>query len=86
MSLKSAMLAIARWKNFRPEPGSNHPGAIVWVMQDVAKDIFRETRQRPTKLQIRWELERRGWTIKSKDAESRWRARFEKAGLGSLPE
>jgi hypothetical protein len=57
MSLKSAMLAIAR---FRPEPGSNHPGAIVRVMQDVAKDIFRETRQRPTKLQIRWELEQSG--------------------------
>ena len=180
-SVKSATLAIARWKNSRPEPGSNQPGAIVWEMQLVAKDIFRDTHKRPTKWEIRsrleeqlsegeilaqlevvreqlkdigramrptedqiradfepvrkrmkakgytedeirarldgfrkrqreaeekaekeerpltedeieqgvirarQEMEEKGWQICSKDAESRWRERFEKAGLGNLP-
>ena len=56
-SLKSATLAIARWKTSRPKPGSNHPGAIVWEMQLVAKEMFRETHKRPTKRQIRAQLE-----------------------------
>ena len=46
-SIHSATLAIARWKTSRPQPGSNHPGAVVWVMQLVAKEIFRETGKRP---------------------------------------
>jgi hypothetical protein len=85
-SLKSATLAIARWKTSRPEPGSNHPGAIVWELQLVAKEIFRETRKRPTKRQIRWELEQNGWGIKSKVAEARWAERFKNAGLADLPD
>ena len=85
-SLQSATLAIARWKISRPEPGSNHPGAIVWEMQLVAKEIFRETRKRPTKRQIRWELEQDGWGIKSKIAEARWAERFRHAGLADLPD
>ena len=44
-SIQSATRAIARWKTSRPEPGSNHPGAIVWEMQLAAKEIFRETRK-----------------------------------------
>jgi hypothetical protein len=83
-SIKSATLAIARWKTSRPEPGSNHPGAIVWEMQLVAKEIFRETRKRPTKRQIRWELEQNGWGIKGKVAEARWAERFRNAGLADL--
>ena len=85
-SLQSATLAIERWKTSRPEPGSNHPGAIVWEMQLVAKEIFRDTRKRPTKRKIRWELEQDGWGIKSKDAEARWAERFRHAGLADLPE
>ena len=85
-SITSATLAIARWKTSRPEPGSNHPGAIVWEMQFVAKEIFRETRKRPTKRQIRWELEEDGWGIKSKVAEARWAERFRRAGLADLPD
>jgi hypothetical protein len=85
-SLTSATLAIARWKTSRPEPGSNHPGAIVWEMQLVAKEIFQETHKRPTKRQIRWELEQNGWGIKSKVAEARWAERFRRAGLADLPD
>ena len=85
-SLTSATLAIARWKTSRPEPGSNHPGAIVWEMQLVAKEIFQETHKRPTKRQIRWELEQDGWGIKSKVAEARWAERFRRAGLADLPD
>ena len=85
-SLTSATLAIERWKMSRPEPGSNHPGAIVWEMQLVAKEIFQETHKRPTKRQIRWELEQDGWGIKSKVAEARWAERFRRAGLAGLPD
>ena len=42
-SIQSATLAIARWKTTRPKPGSNIQAAIVWEMQLVAKEIFRET-------------------------------------------
>lgn len=83
-SIQSATRAIARWKTSRPEPGSNHPGAIVWEMQLVAKEIFRETRRRPTKRQIRRQLEDEGWRIKSKDAPARWAKRFKDAGLENL--
>jgi hypothetical protein len=51
-SIQNAAQAIARWKETRPEPGSHHPGAIVWVMQLIAKEIFRETHERPTKRHI----------------------------------
>ena len=84
-SIQSATRAtIARWKTSRPEPGSNHPGAIVWEMQLAAKEIFRETRKRPTKRQIRRRLDDEGWRIDSKDAPSRWAERFKNAGLADL--
>jgi hypothetical protein len=85
-AIKSAMLAIARWKNHRPEPGSNHPASWVWVMQLTAKEIFRETLERPTKGEIRVRMETEGWHIKSKDANARWCERFRIAGLGNLPD
>ena len=84
-SFKSATLAIERWKMSRPAPGSNHPAAIVWEMQLVAKQSSRD-RKRPTKRQIRWELEQDGWGIKSKVAEARWAERFRRAGLEDLPD
>jgi hypothetical protein len=83
-SIQSAARAIARWKTTRPEPGSNHPGAIVWEMQLTAKQIFRETHKRPTKRQIRRQLEAEGWGIASKDAPARWKKRFKDAGLENL--
>jgi hypothetical protein len=83
-SIQSAARAIARWKTKRPKPKSNHPGAVVWEMQLVAKEIFRETRKRPTKRQIRHQLEDEGWGIKSKDAAARWAERFKDGGLENL--
>jgi hypothetical protein len=85
-SIHSATLAIARWKMSRPLPGENHPGAAVWVMQLVAKEIFRETRKRPSKHAIQLRLEEEGWGLDSKDAKSRWAKRFKDAGLEDLPD
>jgi hypothetical protein len=85
-SIHSSTLAIARWKTSPPQPGSNHPGAVVWVMQLAAKEIFRETGQRPNKYAIRLRLEEEGWGLDSKDAKSRWAKRFKDAGLEDLPD
>ncbi len=51
-----------------PQAEKKRPGAVVWEMQLVAKEIVRETRRRPTKRQIRHQLEDEGWRIKTKDA------------------
>jgi hypothetical protein len=85
-SIHSSTLAIARWKTSPPQPGSKHPGAVVWVMQLAAKEVFRETGKRPNKYAIRLRLEEEGWGIDSKDAKTRWAERFKRAGLEDLPD
>lgn len=65
-SLTSATLAIERWKMSRPEPGSNHPGAIVWEMQLVAKEIFQETHKRPTKAKSAGSWSRTGGGLRAR--------------------
>ena len=83
-SAQSGARAIARWKTECPTPRSTSPGAIVWEMQYIAKEIFRETHMRPTKRRIRHLLEEEKWGIHSKDREARWAKRFRDAGLENL--
>jgi hypothetical protein len=57
-SVKLAARSIAKWKNSPPDNRSSGPErGMVWLVQIVAKTIFRETRERP-----RWsEIEDEVW-------------------------
>lgn len=83
--LETAVASLARFRADIPLPGDKSPGAWTWMIQQAAKEIFRETRERPTKTAIRVALEGEGWTFKGNDPAENWRRVFEAAGLDSLP-
>ena len=58
---------------------------LVWIMQLTAKDIFRQTLQRPAQQQIRERMERECYGFRGNDAEQRWADLFAAAGLDRLP-
>lgn len=84
-SLASANAQINRCRTLLPLPGDRSPGAWTWIIQYTAKSIFRETRKRPTKTQIREKLESEGWQFKGHNKEEDWYRVFQSAGLNNLP-
>lgn len=78
-AVENAFQAIARWKI---QPDGWKRGLKI---QFCAKEIFRESRKRPTKSQIRERLEFEGEQIGGKNANALWREAFISAGLDTLP-
>lgn len=83
--VETAAASLARFRADIPMPGDDSPGAWTWMLQHTAKEIFRETRERPTKTQIRIALKDEGWTFEGHDPAENWRRVFETAGLDGLP-
>jgi hypothetical protein len=84
--VESAMTQMVRYRSKLPMPNDTSHGAWTWIIQHTAKTIFRHTKKRPTKFDVRCELEAEGWGFKkSNDPEENWKRVFRAAGLGSLP-
>jgi len=83
--VESAITQMVRYRSVLPIPGDKSPGAWTWTVQHTAKRIFRESKARPTKSEIRRELEADGWGFKGHDPEENWKRVLRDAGLGSLP-
>lgn len=83
--VEGAITQMVRYRSALPMPGDKSPGAWTWMLQYTAKAIFRETRERPTKSEIRRRLEAEGWTFRGNDPAENWRRVFAGAGLKNLP-
>ena len=84
--VEAAMTQLVRYRSKLPMPKETSRGAWTWILQHTAKTIFRESKKRPTKLEIRCQLEAEGWGFKrSNDPGENWKRVFDVAGLGSLP-
>lgn len=84
--VEAAMTQMVRYRIKLPMPNDTSRAAWTWILQHTAKTIFRQTKKRPTKFDIRCELEAEGWGFKrSNDPEENWKRVFDAAGLGSLP-
>lgn len=83
--VETAVMQLARFRANLPLPGDNSPGAWTWMIQRTAKEIFRETRERPTKSEICQRLKAEGWDFTSNDPARDWARVFANAGLESLP-
>jgi hypothetical protein len=84
--VEAAITQMVRYRSKLPMPNDTSRGAWTWILQHTAKSIFRETKNRPTKSEVRCELEAEGWGFRrSNDPEENWERVFAAAGLGTLP-
>lgn len=81
----AAIKQMVRYRRVLPMPGDTSAGAWTWIVQYTAKTIFRESKERPRKSAIRFELESEGWGFEGNDPAENWSRVFRNAGLESLP-
>jgi hypothetical protein len=84
-SVESAMRQLQRYRVKMPTPKEKTRGSWTWMLQLTAKNIFRETRQRPRQSEIWARLTDEGWVLRGHDLVESRRKKMNDAGLASLP-
>jgi len=84
-SIVSALRQMHGYRTKVPLPGDKSRGAWTWAIQQEAKAIFRETKQRPRQMDIHRRLGEQGWKLKGNVYEERWKSKILAAGLETLP-